>query len=153
MSSAWKPLLALLLVVACHGGPPRFAQSGPFSASGTCGADVGYTVASSPAGWRTNALGVASPESGYGYEFEGTSIVVTFEQGRLVRIQYENAAEPNLRADQRFDHVVVNAGRWQEVSVGRPGQLHVRVGFEVEGDQVQVRVEGGKAVRAECVWD
>jgi len=93
---------------------------------------------------RSNLLG----QSVYTHA-EGTSVIVSLEDGRLVRVQFEDAAERAFEDDQRFERLPVNAGTWHEVVLGRTG---VRVAFKVEGERMRVRIDGGEVVDAECAW-
>jgi hypothetical protein len=147
-----------ILLVAC-GGPPRFAQSGTFSATGTCGADM-------------SDLPPESGDDGYGHQFYGVGVLITLDDGHLTRVQYELSA--TTTGERLFSKAAVVAGRWQEVKVpvtedstrersdfserrlrilpdGPAGS--VQVAFVVTGDKMQIRLNQGKPVNAECVWE
>lgn len=101
--------------------------------------------------------------------FEGTSILVTLESGKLVRVEYEAG---KVMGERRFDDTAVVAGRWQEVEIAtrwndppsdwdRPGRTlrfvgpvgKARVAFMVEGQHMKIRLDDGKPIAAECAWN
>lgn len=144
-----------LLVLAC-GGPPRFATAGAFSATGRCGADPSDTP--QPVGESDG--------------FYDVGVLVSIEDGRLVAVEYEEGATVSGKRELAATPVV--AGQWQEIEVplthdstrenrdfverrvrifsdGPMGSA--RVAFRVEGERMQIRLNGGPAVTAECVWE
>ncbi|GMV13448.1 MAG: hypothetical protein DYH12_17515 [Sorangiineae bacterium PRO1] len=118
-------LLAALLY-GC-GGPPRFAVAGPFSASGSCGAEMGEARS-------TTELDPANPMDApeYAGAFAGASVIVTLDDGKLVRVEYDAGG---IVGERKLVDTAVVAGRWQEVLVATrwntprwdppPGRLRV----------------------------
>lgn len=160
-SLRWSPLVAAWFLSSC-GGPPRFAEHGAFSASGSCGAALGHD------------------EPAYGGDgdsrFAGRQVLVTFEDGHVVHVDIEEESSVlggSGKAEHPVDELDIWAGRWQRIDVPVRWQSErypeeitgggvlqhygpistVRVEVLVQGEHAKLRLDGGAPVDAECAWD